>query len=88
MTVWLESQAEIKTVLEQVQSCGSVSCLVNTEPLELLCLQPSELIASESVLSFTFTNSLFSFIMNKIRLGLDGILGFMNSFFRGVIHLM
>ncbi len=37
------------TVLEQVKSCGSISCLINTEPLELLRLQPSELIASESV---------------------------------------
>ncbi len=36
------------TVLEQVSSCGSVSCLINTEPLELLHLQPSEPIASES----------------------------------------
>ena len=36
------------TVLEQVKSCGSVSCLINTEPLELLPVQPSELIASES----------------------------------------
>ncbi len=31
------------TFLEQVKSCGSVSCLINTEPLE-----PSQLIASES----------------------------------------
>ncbi len=31
-------------VLEQVESCGSV----NTEPFEVLCLQPNEPIASES----------------------------------------
>ncbi len=37
------------TVLKQVSSCGSVSCLINTEPLEMLRLQPSEPIASESV---------------------------------------
>ncbi len=35
----------------QVISCSSVSCLIDTEPLELLRLQPSELIASESVIS-------------------------------------
>ncbi len=35
-------------VLKQVKSCGSVSCLINTEPLELLRLQPSEPIDSES----------------------------------------
>ncbi len=35
--------------LELVISYSSVSCLINTEPLELLRLQPSELIASESV---------------------------------------
>ncbi len=38
------------SVLEQVKSCGSVSCLINMEPSELLRLQPSEPIASESVL--------------------------------------
>ncbi len=32
------------SVLEQVESCSSV----NTEPFELLSLQPNELIASES----------------------------------------
>ncbi len=37
------------SVLEQVKSCGSVSCLINMEPSELLRLQPSERIASESV---------------------------------------
>ena len=37
------------SVLEQVKSCGSVSCLINMEPSELLHLQPSEPIASESV---------------------------------------
>ena len=37
------------TDLELAISCGAVSCLFNTEPLELLRLQPSELIASESV---------------------------------------
>ncbi len=37
------------TVLEQVKSCGSVSCLINTESFELLRLQPSKPIASESV---------------------------------------
>ncbi len=37
------------TILEQVKSCNSVSCLINMEPLELLRLQPSEPIASESV---------------------------------------
>ncbi len=37
------------TVIEEVSSCGSVSCLINTEPLELLRLQPSEPMASESV---------------------------------------
>ncbi len=36
------------TDLEQVIS--SVSCLINMEPSELLRLQPSELIASESVM--------------------------------------
>ncbi len=36
-------------VLEQVKSCGSVSWLINMEPSELLRLQPSESIASESV---------------------------------------
>ncbi len=35
--------------LEQVISCSSVSWLINTEPLELLRLLSSELIASESV---------------------------------------
>ncbi len=35
--------------LVQVISCSSVSCLINTEQLELLSLQPSEPIASESV---------------------------------------
>ncbi len=33
------------SVPEQVKSCTSVSCLINKKPLELLCLQPSELIA-------------------------------------------
>ena len=37
------------TDVEQVISCSSVSCLINMEPLELLSLQPSEPIASESV---------------------------------------
>ncbi len=37
------------TDLEAVISYSSVSCLINMEPLELLCLQPSEPIASESV---------------------------------------
>ncbi len=44
------------TDLEQVISCSSVSCLINMEPLELLRLQPSELIhviASESVAETT-----------------------------------
>ncbi len=36
------------TTLEQVKSCTSVSCLIYMEPLELLRLQLSELIASES----------------------------------------
>ncbi len=36
-------------VLTLVKSCASVSCLINMEPLELLRLQPSELIPSESV---------------------------------------
>ncbi len=36
------------TDLVQVISCSSSSCLINTEPLELLRLQPSEPIASES----------------------------------------
>ena len=36
----------------QVKSCASVSCLINTEPLELLHIQPIELIASESVLLY------------------------------------
>ncbi len=36
-------------LIKQVKSCGSVSCLINTEPLELLHLQPDESIASESV---------------------------------------
>ncbi len=31
-----------------IKSCTSVSCLINREPLELLPLQSSELIASES----------------------------------------
>ncbi len=35
------------SVLEQVKSGGSVSCLINMEPSELLRLQPSEPIASE-----------------------------------------
>ncbi len=39
------------TDLELAISCSSVSCLINTEPLELLRLQPSELIASESELT-------------------------------------
>ncbi len=39
------------SVLEQDKSCGSVSCLINMEPSELLRLQPSEPIASESVYS-------------------------------------
>ncbi len=30
------------------KSCSSISCLINTEPLQLLCLQPSEPITSES----------------------------------------
>ncbi len=33
-----------------VKSCNSVSCLINTEPSELLRLQPSDPIASESVM--------------------------------------
>ncbi len=44
------------SVLEQVKSCGSVSCLINMEPPELLRLQLSEPIASESagyILSYT-----------------------------------
>ncbi len=36
-------------VLTLVKSCASVNCLINMEPLELLRLQPSELIASEGV---------------------------------------
>ena len=43
------------TVLEQVKSCGSVSCQINTDPLELLRLQSSELIASKIVGSKTET---------------------------------
>ena len=35
--------------MELVKSCISVSCLINTEPLELIHLQLSEAIASESV---------------------------------------
>ncbi len=35
-------------ILEQVKSCGSVSCLINTERLELLRPQPREWIASDS----------------------------------------
>ncbi len=34
---------------KQVISCSPVSCLINTKPLDLLCLQLSEPIASESV---------------------------------------
>ncbi len=45
---WIEMPAEF-TALEQVNSCGSVSCLINMEPLELLRLQPSEPIASDSM---------------------------------------
>ena len=36
--------------LEQLKSCGSVSCLINTEQLELLHLQLSEPIAPEILL--------------------------------------
>ena len=32
-------------VWSEVESYGSVSCLINTEQLDLLCVQPSELIA-------------------------------------------
>ena len=41
-------------VLEQLKSCGSVSCLINTEPLELLRLQPIEPVASESAVGELF----------------------------------
>ena len=44
----MENTPEV-AVLTLVKSCASVSYLINTEPLELLRLQPSELIASESV---------------------------------------
>ncbi len=50
---WLNIQGpyvKSMVVLEQVKSCASVSCLINTEPLELLHLQPSEPIASEIVI--------------------------------------
>ncbi len=44
------------TVLEQVKSCASVSCLIITEPLELLRLKPSEPIASECVCTYVLNN--------------------------------
>ncbi len=50
-TVLMPLTQVTSTFLEQVKSCGSVSCLINTEPPELLRLQPSEPIASESVAS-------------------------------------
>ncbi len=46
---WLTEMPADSTDLELVISCSSVSCLINMEPLELLRLQPNELIASESV---------------------------------------
>ncbi len=55
---WTELPAE-STILEQVKSCGSISCLINLEPLELLRLQPSELIASESAQMLTFIGKLY-----------------------------
>ena len=50
------------TVSKLVKSCDSVSWVINTELSELLRLQPSELIASESVHSKrqTFDQVLFS----------------------------
>ncbi len=45
---WTELPAE-STILEQFKNCGSVSCLINMEPLKLLRLQPSEPTACESV---------------------------------------
>ena len=37
-----------------LKRCGSVSCLINMEPLELLRLQPSEPIGSESTLDIVY----------------------------------
>ncbi len=45
----------LKMVLSVI-SCSSVSCLINTEPLELLRLQPNEPIASESVVMMPKTD--------------------------------
>ncbi len=39
---------------QEVYACGSVSCLINMEPSELLRLQPSEPIASESLFFIYF----------------------------------
>ena len=39
---------QLSGLIKQVKSYGSVSCLINMEPSELLRLQPSEPIASES----------------------------------------
>ena len=39
------------TNLFQLKSYTSASCLINMEPFELLRLQPSEVIASESAVS-------------------------------------
>ncbi len=40
-------------VLKLVKICAPFSCLINMEPLELLRLHPSELIASESALDLS-----------------------------------
>ena len=63
----MQGKPRCSTILEQVKSCGSVSCLVNTEPLELLRLQPSELIASESAVSFTIFHPDYSICFTYIQ---------------------
>ena len=52
--VQLSGLIKFREDLELVKSCASVSCLINTEPLELIHLQPSESISSESASGFTF----------------------------------
>ncbi len=60
------------TMVGQVKSCASISCLINMEPLELLRLQPSELFASESVIMIPhnvhignhFTNFYLNYVFN------------------------
>ncbi len=44
--------------LKLVKSCTSVICLINMEPLELLRLQPSEPIASESAPAHAYSSIL------------------------------